>query len=882
MHPTSLFDARLTIPRSPDHLVNRQRVTGLLDAAVRNHLLTVVTGAAGTGKTLAVVSWTLTGHPPPPGPVAWLTVDRGLRSPAMLWIAMVRAVQRVADVEALAATVVPDSVSDDAFRALASALDGLDLTLVLDDLLELTGSEAWDTIDRIIRIVPPSTHLVLIARHDPPLSLHRLRLAGEVADIRAHDLAFTEDETRALLEKRDLDLPDEVFEELVATTEGWAAGLRLALMALEASPDPAVAARGFGGHEAVVEGYLLEEALRGIDPDLTDFLQRTCVTDRICAPLARALTGTPGAEARLRALARDNPLVVELTGSGWYRYHPLLLQMLRARLQDADPDLVQDLHRRASVWYERTGEWLLALEHAVLAEDHDLVARIALGSASVLMFGPDRPVLGEVLARIPSTPERPDMDVVRALGAFCRGEPELVVAAFARATPALPELPEPGRRLASLNIRIIEAIIARARGNADDMARASDEAIGLAEGLSPEVAPAWFRWRQAPRIFAGVAATWAGCPAKGRDLLLSARAHTGRDTQGEGWAAVYFLGHLALSHAVAGEAAAARRIALDAFDAAEGLGTRIQHEIAVAALALATAELDRGDPGAAARALERGEVAVDARRDPFTAIGLRIVGARRHLSLGDLVGARQFLATAAEDLARYPRMRFMQCLRAVTTIEVEIRAGDLARAESALAAAEAACACPPNGTVDLLAIPRGLLLLRRGRSEQARDAVAGLLPRGGVQGVAAWLLTALAEDRLRRDAAATTALARAIDLAARDGARAPFSWQSDRLVTLLRRHLEVVGSHPEFVESLLVSASGPPAEPPTVEALTDRELSVLAYLPTMSSNTEIADRLGISVNTVKQHLKAINRKLGVTTRRDAVRRARDLGLLQER
>ncbi len=173
------------------------------------------------------------------------------------------------------------------------------------------------------------------------------------------------------------------------------------------------------------------------------------------------------------------------------------------------------------------------------------------------------------------------------------------------------------------------------------------------------------------------------------------------------------------------------------------------------------------------------------------------------------------------------------------------------------------------------------MLLAGGQAESVRDTVTAMLEQDGANSADAWLVVALAEDRLRRDSASTEALARALDLAAPEEARLPFLRPGDRLTAMLRRHQDVVGSHRDFVASLLATASGPgqAADEGAFEALTDRELSVLAYLPTMSSNTEIAQALGISVNTVKQHLKTINRKLGVANRRDAVRVARRFGLL---
>ena len=177
---------------------------------------------------------------------------------------------------------------------------------------------------------------------------------------------------------------------------------------------------------------------------------------------------------------------------------------------------------------------------------------------------------------------------------------------------------------------------------------------------------------------------------------------------------------------------------------------------------------------------------------------------------------------------------------------------------------------------------RGRILLATGREHAVRAAVGPLLTASTGLAAHAWLLVCLAEDAQRHDSLASDALARSLNAAAPEELLSLYAHPGPRLVAMLRRHLDVVGSWRGFVERALASSGEGPATEPAVgdyEALTERELSVLAYLPTLRSNSEIADGLGISVNTVKQHLKSIHRKLGVGTRRDAVRVAQRLGLL---
>ncbi len=231
-------------------------------------------------------------------------------------------------------------------------------------------------------------------------------------------------------------------------------------------------------------------------------------------------------------------------------------------------------------------------------------------------------------------------------------------------------------------------------------------------------------------------------------------------------------------------------------------------------------------------------------------------------------------------------------MRGALSAEIELAAGApraaaavLADLDDRLVALRAAGS--HEGDDDPVAVTRGHVLLATGRPEEACAAVAPLLRAEGAVAGEAWLVTALAQDRLRQDSSSTESLGRALTYGDEEGAVQSFLRRNDRLPLLLRRHLDVVGTHRSFTERVLarIEQSGGVPEPPTEGAgvvdLTERELSVLAYLPTLSTNPEIADQLNISVNTVKQHLKTINRKLGVSSRREAVRVARRLGLLPD-
>ncbi len=882
-----LLDAKLAVPQPPLSVVHRDRVVHLIDDEVRNHPVTLVIGGAGTGKTLAVADWARQA----PWPVAWVSIDRSLRSPVRAWLAILLAFERCLGPAGFESLRVPESVDEEFVELLASSLEGKHVCLVLDDVHEIDPGAGWDCLDHFLRLRPAGVRLVLIARHDPPLALNRLRVAGELGEVRASHLTFSDEDARLLLADRGLVLPDQEFRKLMTVTQGWPAGLRLALLTLEAAPDPIEAVQQFSGREVLVAGYLVEQVLSELEPERREFLLRTSVEDQVCGSLARTLTGDRTAEQVLHEMAGENTLVTATPGSDWYRYHPLMLQMLRARLHAEDPDLERDLRTRAAEWHEAQGQWLTALEHAIASKNWDFVGQLAMRSAYVEVFSGDRSELAELIARIPPeiSHSNPELQLTLALGAFIRADTAAGRTSAAAAARGVAALPEPRRSLAQLNLLLLEAFAAREAGDASALVSAASGAVALLERIPAEKAPGWAAYSGTPRAMLAVGELWCGRPHRARALLKEALAAS-RGSDLRGYAAVYHAGYLALSEVLTGNVLAGGTTADAALEEARTAGAHLRRESAAAWLAVASAAVQRGDAKAAERALNFGNVAVDRGRDPFLKGGLLLVAGRRALLLGDLPGARHWLAQVDSLLVARPGMSVIVGLRTALRVEVELAAGSSEHARQVLAAHDQSdrraghASHDEANEPDPLAVPRARVLLACGHPELVRDTVAGALHQAGNLGAEAWLVVSLAEDRLRHDAASAEALSRALDLGAGEGARFPFLRPGDRLAAMLRLHLTVVGTHLEFVDDVLATAAnkGEQFSDFSPEPMTDRELSVLACLPTMSSNVEIAEMLGISVNTVKQHLKSVNRKLEVTSRRDAVRVARRLGILPER
>lgn len=882
-----LAAARLTVPLPSTRLISRERVTRLLDRAVTCPL-TLVSAGPGTGKTLAVATWVREGRAP--GPVAWVTLDRVVGVPSRFWGAVLTALDRALEPGTLGVVHPPSSVDDEFVEALRGRLAGHHVVLVLDDVHELPA-DVLDGLDQLLRLPPEGLHVVLICRHDPPLSLHRHRLAGNLGELRAADLAFTVAETRQLLQDGGVRLAEDGLAELVRISGGWAAGLRLALLSTEGASDPQRALRQFSGQQPPVADYLDEEVMHSLGPERANFLLRTCVTDRICAPLAEVLTQDDSAPGLLRSLSGDHLLVHELGKSGWSSYHPLLLQMLRSRLNRDEPELEHELHRRASLWFESAGEWLLALEHAVASGDLALSVRVGLGSSAVLVFSGHRSPLGSIISRIPAraSPDDPELLMLRALGSYSQDNHARTADLLPLVEAGVHELLEPRRTITLLNLRVLQALEARVAGDTKQLTRASEEAVRLAGGLRGEDAPGWAAFRGVPLVVMAVGQLWSGRPAAALALLRQGMVF-GKETYA-GYAAVYHQGLTALALVMCGEVAAGRHEALAVVGQVEASPIERPHGSGPAWLALALAEQSLGHQETAARALAAGESVAVGGPDPFVPVCLALARVRAALIVGDLRGARRALARSEKDCAAYPRLTYAVLLRAALEIEVELAAGNVDHALELLAAHDLrqtqlrgdATANLDGPDEDPIELVRGLVLLASGRPEQVRAVAATAVKKSPSSAATGWVTTALAEDRLGHDIQAAQAMGRALDVAIPEGLVLPFRVPGGRVAAILRLHQLVDGRHGAFVHLLLqqieeISASASSLVT-LLQPLTERERVVVAYLPTMRSNAEIADEMNISVNTVKQHLKSVHRKLGVTSRREAVKAARELDLL---
>ncbi|HJZ06804.1 MAG TPA: hypothetical protein VJ283_01895, partial [Trebonia sp.] len=368
-------------PAAPDARAVRDGVIarpGLFQRLTQAQRVVQVSAPPGSGKTILLRSWIaecgLAGR------VAWVAVP-GDCDAQRFWVSVTGALRGMAAGSALVRplTAAPELDGWTVVERLLDDLASLEehVWLVLDDLHELGTAEALRQLELLIMRAPPALRFVLVTRHDLRLGLHRLRLAGELSEIRTADLRFSRPEARALLDATGVSLSDAALSVLYARTEGWAAGLRLAALSLAGHPDPDRFAAEFSGSERTVAEYLLAEVLDRQPPEVRRLLLRTSVLDRVNGELADLLTGGSGGERLLQQLEQANTFVISVDARrSWFRYHQLFADLLQLELRGSAQAELPALHAAAAGWYADHGYQVEAIRHAQIAEDWALAARV--------------------------------------------------------------------------------------------------------------------------------------------------------------------------------------------------------------------------------------------------------------------------------------------------------------------------------------------------------------------------------------------------------------------------------------------------------------------------------------------------------------------------
>jgi len=852
----------------------------------------LVSAPAGFGKTTLVGDWLAARE----SATAWLSLDSRDSDPGVFWSYVVAALRTaVPQVGDSAMSLLTDTppVLTAVVTALLNDFAALDVevVLVLDDYHVIESPEIHDSVAFMVDHLPPQLRLVMVSRADPPLPLARLRARADLLEIRAADLRFTHDEASAYFgEAMGLELTAGDVDALEARTEGWIAALQLAALSMRDRDDIGGFIANFAGDDRFVVDYLAEEVLERQPDEIRTFLLRTSVLDRLTGSLCDAVTATTGGRGTLELLERANLFLVPLDDQRrWYRYHHLFADVLQARLLDEQPEILDELHRRASDWYDAHGELSEAIEHALTGHDAERAARLIELAGAVMRRTRQERTFRRWLEALPG-------DVFENRPVLCLG---LV-----------------GARMSTGDTTGVEPLLAEAERWVD------------ARGVDTAATPIVFDLDEYTNLPAQTAVYRAGFALLTGDIA-STIAHAERA--------------LELSapddHFRRGAASALTGLANwalgDLDRARDGYVAAIEHfrdigfvsDLLGCSLALADIQLAQGRPREAQRTFEsalkhasehnvlRGTADMHVGMSELLTERNELDESERHLQitaeLGDHAGLpqnayRQRVAAALLAFARgdpgtaidllddaLPLFDtdFSPAARPVAAIKarVQLASGDIAGAERWARSVGLGIDDEPTYVREYEHITLArTMLARRSTEHSSLDATMVLLRRllaaaeAGSRGgavIEVLVLLAAAHQAAGDRSQATAALERALTLAAPEGRVRVFLDVTPSLAPLIDS-VTLQGVAGEHLAHIRGSVSDTRSESRTgpAGALSARELEVLRLLRSDLSGPDLARELHVSLNTLRTHTKNIFTKLGVTNRREAVRRAAELGL----
>ena len=762
---------------------------------------------AGSGKTVLMRSWIaeagLARH------AAWVPVDSEERDPQRFWLSVLGALGETAPGAALvrALTAAPDldgwAIVERLLADLAPLADRI--WLVIDDVHQL-GPDALRQLELLVLRAPPDLRLVLATRHDLRLGLHRLRLEGELTEIRASDLRFTVAEARELFAAAGVQLPDAALVTLQERTEGWAAGLRLAALSLAGHPDPARFAAGFSGTERTVAEYLLAEVLDRQPEEVRRLLLRTSILERVNGELADLLTEDKGGERVLQDLEQANAFVISLDGSrSWFRYHQMFAGLLQLELRRTAPDEVAALHRTAADWLAEHGYPVEAIRHAQAARDWGLAAGLLADHWPGLHLDGQAATTHELLAGFPPSVRAADAGLAAVVAAdeLAYGALEAAERYLGLAERRTASVPDARRARAQLLLGIVRLLVVRQRGDLSAVAeevRRLEALAGAPDAVQPGLGEDLRAWAL---ISLGITEVWT-C------RFQEAERHLGRGVALAHRIGRPFLEFTGLAHLAAVEMfrsyAQADERSRQAIELAERHGWASDPAVGTASMVLGTmltwqGRLDEAEPW-----VQRAERTLTAEAQSATGHVIRYLRGLLELARGRHADALAAFR-AAEPLARRLAAPHYTVPRArALLVHALVRLGDTEGAEQALA--ELGDQDRDHGETR---IATAVLLLAQDDPHAAVAALAPVLDRAPSVlpwiGLAhAFLLEAIARDALGDPAAAGRALERALDLAEPDRALSVFLLHP--APGLVERHARHGTAHAALIAEILSLLAG--------------------------------------------------------------------------
>ncbi|QBD75121.1 hypothetical protein EPA93_03560 [Ktedonosporobacter rubrisoli] len=918
-----LLTSKLHIPRLPMQYVPRARLLAQLEQG-REGALTLVSAPAGSGKTTLLAAWASSTH----FPVAWISLETADNDPARFLSYLIAALARLDERFETAMQAYHISDNRDAERVLTGILNDLaqllqqDVFVILDDYHVLT-TEAIHTLLRfLLDHLPEHLHLVIGTRADPPVSLARLRARGQLNEVRTTELRFASGEVASLVHTMGLALSDEATDLLEQRTEGWIAGIQLLALALRGQADATTFLQTFRGTHRFLLDYVSEEVLAQQTPETRRFLLLSCVLERMTGPLCDAVTELPDSQSRLAQLLRANLFVSALDNTEtWYRYHPLFANSLRTQLQKLEPDLLPHLYARASQWYEQQQSLEEACDYAFLAGELARAANLVTQLLPSLVEQGRFERLGNWLSQLPvelivTSPQlyitlpwhslsmRPLESIARQLQHMeqhvqeqqttdsaweeAQGVLSLFQAlnalsehrhkqAFKLIHEALQHLTPRASELSQMLVRFLQLILSLTYSERGDLSAAER----ILRDLSMEQ------------------------PARQRSLIQMA--------------AMFLLGELYKAQGQLHKAEKLYKTLLLAPGSRQDLAPMLLLLQSFALMRQACLLYERNR-------LEGATYGIEQVLKSLPGAMLKLIPPELHqpfYGYGLWIQARIELAQGRAEAARY----FLEAARQHPEIYEEIHPGkDSSPVDISTLVARLALSCGEfemanrwvetnsiryDDTPETLAqgqqvfayLTLARILIARGRSRQAEAETAlkqanillerwhTCATRLGFQGwlIELQMLTALALQAQGKTRQALTTLGGVLAQAEPEGYIRLFADEGEPMRHILSQVSMYTTASARYIQQILTAmpamslALPAPAAQEVTQALIDplssRERDVLSLLATGASNQQIAERLVISLNTAKRHVKHILAKLAVLNRTQAAARARELGLL---
>lgn len=912
---TPILNTKFALPRLPVQHIARPHLLALLEQSVQRPV-TLVSAPAGSGKTTGLSEWAATTTLP----VAWLSCESADNDPARFLSYLLAVLARLDERMGTTPQVEWFWDTHDYERVLTGSLNDLarllqqDAVVILDDYHLITTEAVHAVLQFLLDHLPARLYLVIGTRMDPPLPLARLRARNQLSELHMEELRFDASAVEAFVRAMGLTLPREALSLLEERTEGWIAGIQLLALALRGHADAAAFLRATGFTHRFLLDYVNEEVLAQQTPEVQRFLQRTCILEQLTGSLCDAVTGEPGGQEQLAAALRANLFMSALDDKEtWYRYHPLFAEALRAHLHRLSPDLVPELYRRASSWYEQQHREEEACEYALLAGDQSRAATLLENLTLSLLEQGKVLSLRTLLSQLSST--------------LVEASPILCVASIS--------LPMLGRGLQGSSGQTMESIITQL-----------EQQIQAHTGES-----AWAELQAGLPIMQAIAALVQGDHARALSLALATPPELTRSGSPlSRFIALGKQGLLGAAYGASGDLAAVEQLFFAASSPGSGSAARSRNPslaLSLAALYEAHGHLHKLEqlcdelfqelarrttplPQIAAliqagfarlwcewnrlteaeratkRCLEMTE-RLDSPLASLIALPALWTQARLALAQGDGEQVAHLLERATLIITTLqvgePEKRLLGAIPA----RLALSCGQL---ELALRWGET-CSLQVDDTLSLAFQPAGnayfasstlaRVLLAQGRDPRhgSKLAQAALLlerlrsftAQKGWQG---WLreidmLTALVLQAQGKSKRALFTLGSVLAQAEPEGYVRLFADEGQPMAQLLAQIAAYTTASPGYIK-LLLSACAPmrhnsrdpvltASRQPLLEPLSPREQEVLSLLAEGFSNQQIADRLVISLNTAKRHVKHVLAKLTVTNRTQAVVRARELHLL---